>query len=52
MTIKDKYTIPIVEELMYELHRAKLFSKLDLQSSYHQIRVRPKYISKNNFPDL
>ena len=44
VTIKNKYHLPRIEDLFDQLRGARVFSKIDLRSGYHQLKIRPSDI--------
>ncbi|WVZ58282.1 hypothetical protein U9M48_008565 [Paspalum notatum var. saurae] len=49
VTVKNKYPLPRIEDLFDQLKGACVFSKIDLWSGYHQLRIRPSDIPKTAF---
>jgi hypothetical protein len=49
VTVKNKYPLPRIEDLFDQLRGASVFSKIDLRSGYHQLRIRPADIPKTTF---
>jgi hypothetical protein len=49
VTIKNKYPLPRIEDLFDQLRGASVFSKIDMRSGYHQLRIRPSDVPKTTF---
>jgi hypothetical protein len=48
VTVKNKYPLPRIEDLFDQMRGARVFSKIDLRSGYHQVKIRPSY-SQDDF---
>jgi hypothetical protein len=48
-TVKNKYPLSRIDDVFDQLRREKIFSKIDLRSRYHQVRIKEEEISKKTF---
>jgi len=49
MTVKSKYPVPVIDQLLDELTHASWFTKLDLRANFHQILLQPRNKHKTTF---
>jgi hypothetical protein len=49
VTVKNKYPLPRIEDLFDRMRDARVFSKIDLRSGYHQMKIRPSDFPKTEF---
>ena len=49
MTVKNKYPLPKIDDVFDQLKGASVFSKIDLQSRYHQLRIKDADVHKTKF---
>nr|GEW86053.1 reverse transcriptase [Tanacetum cinerariifolium] len=49
LTVKNRYPLPRIDDLFDQLQGSRVYSKIDLRSGYHQLRVREEEISKTTF---
>ena len=49
MTVKNKYPLPRIDDLFDQLKGASVFSKIDLRSRYHQLRIKDADVHKTMF---
>ena len=49
MTVKNKYPLPMIDDFFDQLRGASVFSKIDLRSGYHQLRIKDTNVHKTTF---
>ena len=48
-TVNNRYPLPRIDDLFDQLHFAKVFSSVDLQSAYYRVRLEPEDVPKTAF---
>ena len=51
MTIRNQYPLPRIDDLFDQLQGARVFSKIDLRSGYHQLKIRSKDVPVTPRPE-
>nr|GEW26520.1 putative reverse transcriptase domain-containing protein [Tanacetum cinerariifolium] len=49
LTVKNRYSLPRIDDLFYQLQGSSVYSKIDFRSGYHQLRVREEDVPKTAF---
>ena len=49
LTVKNKYLLPRIDDLFDQLKVASIFSKIDLRSGYHQLKIKDANVNKTAF---
>jgi hypothetical protein len=49
VTVRNKYPLPRIDDLFDQLQGAQIFSKIDLRSGYHQLKIKPDDVPKTAF---
>ena len=51
VTVKNRYPLPRIDDLFDQLQGSQVFSRIDLRTGYHQVRIRPSDVEKTAFQD-
>ena len=49
MTVRNRYLLPRIDDLFDQLKGSQVFSKIDLRSGYHQLKIKSEDVSKSAF---
>ena len=49
VNVKNKYPLPRIDDLFYQMRGEKVFPKINLRFGYHHVRIKEEYIHKTTF---